>query len=279
MSGSQLLESRFDSENIKVVEGDITDSTEFSDAIRRNHIEVVVHLATLLTEECANNPVEAARVNCMGSMIVFDACKNGGVRRVIYGSSVAAYGVSPELPTGDDRQLNPPTVYGASKAFVEYAARAMMKSDPALDLLGLRFGWIYGEGRKRGWNDLQQVIEGFALDSSLISYPDYDESNDWTYIDDAANAVVMCVFANKASVPVYNVSGDYRSVQEAVSYLQKKFPNTSTQPYCAKLSPNAWNFTSDRIVNEVGFEAKIKLEKGLDLTVNAIRKEHGLPPI
>jgi len=277
--GNQSLDSLLNSQNILFIEGDITDAAGFSGIIQRYHIDIVVHLATILTEECANKPVEAARVNCMGSAIVFEACKYEGVNRVVYGSSVAAYGDSPELPTGEERLLNPPSVYGASKAFVEYTARAMMKSDPALDLLGLRFGWIYGEGRVRGWNDLQRLIEGFALEHPIVPYPNYSASNDWTYIDDAANAVVLCIFANKASVPVYNVSGDYRSVQDAVCYLQTKFPNTSAQPYQSKLSPNAWNFTSDRILHEVGFEAKIKLEKGLDLTVNAIRQEHGLPAV
>lgn len=261
------------------IRGEVDDIDLLKEIIRSYRIEIVVHLATLLTEECARHPVMAARVNCVGTAAVFEASLSLGVRRVIFGSSVAVFGDAPALPKGDDRPYDPPSVYGATKVFGEYLARAMMKDHPDLELIGLRFGWIYGAGRVRGWTDIQKVIEGFALEEKLVPYPDYDLPNDWTYVSDAVEAIVQCLNSPRSSVVAYNVSGDYRPIQDAVRHLQRCFPYVQAKPYPAVLPRNAWDFQADRIVQEAGYQCRVKLEQGLDLAVDEIRRIHGLPPV
>jgi UDP-glucose 4-epimerase len=261
---------------VVLVRGDVSDDILISSTIEQHQIEIVVHLAAILTAACAADPLMAVRVNCMGAAAVMTASARSMVRKVIFGSSVAVFSKTHPAPS-DVSPLTPPSIYGATKAFAEHLASALMQANPALDLLGLRFGWIYGPGRRRGWNDMQNLLSAFALEEPQVTYPDYATANDWTYVSDAVEAICQCLAAPRASITAYNVPGDYRRVQDAVKYLQRRFPRVQAVPVQAELPNVAWNFRPDRIVTEVGFRPQVPLEKGLDLTIQAIREAHGLP--
>lgn len=258
------------------VQGDIREEQLLLQALGDYRIDAVVHLAALLTSACEADPVQAVQVNCQGSAAVFEAARKAGVKRVVFGSSVAVFNDDPGLPRGDERPYGPVSVYGATKVFTEQLAAILKKSHPELDLLGLRFGWIYGPGRERGWTEMNEVIEGFALEQPVVRCPDYSAANDWTYIDDAGEAVVCALRGRPTERIAYNVSGDYRTIQETVAYLQEIFPHVRVETYPASLPAVGWNFVSDGITRETGFSYRFPLEAGLDLTVGAMRSRAGL---
>ncbi|MBF6613081.1 MAG: NAD(P)-dependent oxidoreductase [Chloroflexi bacterium] len=261
------------------IQGSVTDQDGLAQALKTHRIDAIVHLATLLTDACAADMVAGVMVNGAGTGAVFEAAWRAGVRRVVFGSSVAALGQDVGPAPGDRVAFSPTSVYGATKAFGELLAGALRTQRPEQELIGLRFGWIYGPGRVRGWNALQRVIELFALESAEVPYPDYDRPNDWTYVDDAVAAIVLCLHSPRPSVLAYNVPGAYRRVQEAVAYLQQLSPASRPVPYQAQLPPDAWDFSLDHIAQETGYRPRFGLEVGLDRTVAAIRRVHGLPQI
>jgi UDP-glucose 4-epimerase len=265
--------------DVAVVQWSVLDRVALVDTMETHRIDRVVHLATLLTDACAEDPAQGALVNGVGTATVFDAAWRAGVRRVVYGSSVAALGQQREPSPGDTAALNPTSVYGATKAFAEMLAGALRTERPEQELVGLRFGWVYGAGRVRGWNALQEMVEAFALGRDEVPYPGYDRPNDWTYVADAVDAVVRCLDSPRPSVPAYNAPGAYRTVQDAVAHLSRRFPDARPVPYPAELPPVAWDFRLDRIAHEAGYRPRVPLEMGLDLAVAAIRRERGLPPI
>ncbi len=264
---------------IALVQWSVLDRVALVDALEQHRIDRVVHLATLLTQACADDPAVGALVNGVGTATVFEAAWQAGVGRVVFGSSVAALGHQDEPPPGDTALLRPTSVYGATKASGELLAEALRTERPEQELIGLRFGWIYGTGRVRGWNALQEMIEAFALGKDQVPYPDYDRPNDWTYVGDAVEAIVRCLNSPRPSVPAYNAPGAYRTVQDAVAHLRRRFPDARPVPYKAELPAVAWDFRLDRIAHEAGYRPRVSLEAGLDLTVAAIRRERGLTPV
>lgn len=274
-----LSESGESLPHIAAVQGSITDRDALVAALEEYRVDRIVHLATLLTDNCARDPVVGTLVNAVGTAAVFDAAWRVGVRRVVFGSSVAALGYRAGPPPEDRASLSPTSVYGATKAYGELLAGALRTERPEQELIGLRFGWVYGWGRVRGWNILQQMIEAFALEHDEVLYPDYDRPNDWTYIDDVADAILRCLDSPRPSVPAYNVPGAYRTVQEAVAYLHTLFPHSNPVARPAHLPDDAWNFRLDHITQETGYRPRIGLEAGLEQTVAAIRRYHGLPVI
>ncbi len=237
---------------------DIADQSAFSDALARCRPHAVVHAAAILTTQSADDPVLAARVNCVGSTVVMHLSLAAGVDTVIYASSVAA--------------IAPRSVYGATKAYAENLATALHAAHPGSRLIGLRFGWVYGQGRVNGWNDVMDVIRNFALEQPEAPYPDLNHALDWTYIEDAAAAVVACLERAPARAVVYDLAGDRRHITEAIEHLSRRFPATRAVPYPAVTPPTAWSeLDPSALANDVGFRCSISMEEGLDRTVDAIR--------
>ena len=245
---------------------DVTDSVSFDSALATFRPDAVVHLAALLTPECAADPVRGALVNCVGTAIALNRSLCAGVRSIVFASSVAA--------------IEPGSVYGATKAFGEHVAVALRSEHPDARVIALRLGWVYGQGRTRGWVDLQALIEGFALEQSEVRYPDYREPLDWTHVDDASAAVVACLDRAPSHARVYDLAGDRRTVGDAVRHLRHRFPRVRTATYDATTPPTAWSaLDGSRLERETGFRPRIPLEDGLDRTVDAIRRAHGLAPV
>ena len=249
--------------------GDITERRAVSATLQSHRPDIVVHLATVLTDVCAADPELGTRVNCVGTANVFQAAREAGVRRVIYASSVAVFTTGTNSDRGDLRPIMPANVYGATKAYGEQLAAALMRQGAAPEYLGLRFGWIYGAARDRGWRDLQQMIEDFLSGKTEIRFPNYGAPNDWTFVDDASRTILHCLTAPAPSVGAYNVSGDYRHVLDAVRHLQRRFPGARATPFDAALPPSAWEFQCDRLEKEVGFRPMTTLEEGLDRMILA----------
>jgi UDP-glucose 4-epimerase len=248
--------------------GGIEDRAGVASAITAARPDVMVHLAAMLTDAAAADPVEATRVNALGTATVFTAGVAARVSRIVYASSVAAVGSCPE-GSGDAVVLAPKSVYGATKAFGEHLARAMAATGGVTSFVILRFGWIYGRGRTRGWRAGQEVIERFARGDPVVPYPDFPQPIDWTYIDDAGEVLVRAAERPLPSLAAFNVLGDRRSMREAVDYLSQRFPGARAEPMPAETPPSAWGLRNDGLEAALGYRPSTSLESGIDAMLSA----------
>lgn len=254
--------------------GDVADSTLLEEVVGRESVTHIVHLAALLTSASSESLTRAASVNCVGTASVVEVALRTGVRRVLLASSVAVFGDGRQR-VSDDEPPMPTGVYGATKAFAEHLAVAV-RTERGADVSCLRFGWIYGPGRMRGWSELQHVIEDFALERCPVRVPHFQSANDWTYVSDAAEAIVLALRCERLSKAAYNVPGFLATVAEAVDHLRSRFPAARVEWYPAVLPPVGWSFGLDAAHHDFGYEPSVDLPKGLDLTVEALRRAHGL---
>src|SRR5262249_55017572 len=67
---------------------DMGDTAAVGALVAETRPDTIVHLAALLTDTCAADPVAAARINILGTAAVFAAARQAGVGRVVYASSV-----------------------------------------------------------------------------------------------------------------------------------------------------------------------------------------------
>src|SRR5262245_10813074 len=136
------------------IAGDITDQASFERAVVDNDITHIVHLAGLQVPFVRADPVQGARVNVVGTTIVFETVKRhaGQVRGLSYASSLGVYG-APELyppgPLGHDAPLHPPTLYGVFKQANEGTAQIYWR-EYGVRSIGLRPYIVYGPGRDQG---------------------------------------------------------------------------------------------------------------------------------
>jgi UDP-glucose-4-epimerase GalE len=119
-------------EGFDLVHADIADVTTLSAALRR--VNSVMHFAAhAYVGESVENPRKYFRNNVEGGLVLLNACVDCGVRRIIFSSTCAVYGVPVKIPIAEDTPRQPVNPYGVSKLFFE---QALMAYDQAY---GLRF--------------------------------------------------------------------------------------------------------------------------------------------
>ena len=251
---------------------DIADVPALTAVMAKARPEVVVHLAALLTDAAAGDPAAAVRVNVGGTAAVFAAARAASVRRIVYASSVAAVGPCAE-GSGDDVALRPQTVYGATKAAGEHLCRALSALDGYPACLALRFGWVYGPGRERGWQVAQQMIESFARGDGRVVVPDFADPIDWTYVDDAAEVLLRALAAPLPRFAAFNVVGDRRTMRDAVAHLQRRRPGVQVEMQAVALPASGWTLRNDGLEATLGFAPATRLEDGIDAMLAAFGRD------
>jgi nucleoside-diphosphate-sugar epimerase len=125
------------------VEWVLADVRDESLADRLRGADVVVHLAFVVLGDLR----EADDINVRGSANVFDAAAKAGCRRIVFASSVAAYGYGlPDrlLTEEDPIKPIPRFAYSRTKGAAERALDATLAANPALEGVRLRPSIILG---------------------------------------------------------------------------------------------------------------------------------------
>lgn len=137
---------------ITFVQGDLTDTRQVKEVFKVYGVTHVVHLAALQVPLCRANPVLGSQVNVTGTVNLFDAAREIGVRHLAYASSIAVYGPAALYPAGSiahEAPHAPQTLYGVYKVANEGTTRIYWQ-DHGISSLGLRPYTVYGVGRDQG---------------------------------------------------------------------------------------------------------------------------------
>lgn len=137
---------------IAFVQADLTDTGQVNEAFKAHEVSHVVHLAALQVPFCRTNPVMGSQVNVTGTVNLFEAAKEAGVRHLAYASSIAVYGPASAYPSGPvahEAPHAPRTLYGVYKVANEGTARVYWQ-DHKISSVGLRPYTVYGVGRDQG---------------------------------------------------------------------------------------------------------------------------------
>jgi UDP-arabinose 4-epimerase len=116
----------------ELVRADVADAATLSATLRR--VDSVMHFAAhAYVGESVENPRKYFRNNVEGGLVLLNACVDCGVRRIIFSSTCAVYGVPSKVPIPETTPRQPVNPYGVSKLFFEYALEAYDRA------YGLRF--------------------------------------------------------------------------------------------------------------------------------------------
>ncbi len=107
-----------------LVEGDLADAEALRAALRQHRIEAVIHFAAYAyVGESVVNPRKYFANNVSNALMLLGAMLDEGVRRVIFSSTCATYGVPRAVPINEEHPQQPVNPYGEAKLFVERALR------------------------------------------------------------------------------------------------------------------------------------------------------------
>jgi nucleoside-diphosphate-sugar epimerase len=261
---------------VEFVPGDVTDLPALRGALERHGISHLVHLAGLQVPVCRADPVLGARVNVIGTLVVFEAVRQlrGQVGRLVYASSAAVFGApaaDAPGPLGDDGPLRPTTHYGVFKCCNEGNARVYYQ-DHGLSSVGLRPWTVYGVGRDFGMtSEPTRAIKAVALGRPY--HISYGGVQDLQFADDVANAFIRALEAPAAGAKAYNLRGDVADLPTFCRTLAAVAPEAARLVTHGDTQlPIAYNLSDDQFQRDLGPLPKTSLREGIRQTLERFRQ-------
>ncbi|MGE4212710.1 MAG: UDP-glucose 4-epimerase GalE [Candidatus Methanomethylophilaceae archaeon] len=226
-------------EGVKYVNGDIGDYDKVNKLLQSKEIDAVIHFAALAyVGESVSNPRKYYDNNVVKGKAFLDAVVDSGVKKIVFSSSCATYGIPEEIPISEDEKQWPVNPYGWTKLMFEQ----MMKDyDEAYDLryISLRYFNAAGADADGSIGEthnpethvipiLLQNILGIRKKFSVFG-TDYDTRDgscirDYIHVTDLADAHIKAIeyLFEKNESDYFNLgSGEGISVLELIRVVER----------------------------------------------------------
>jgi UDP-glucose 4-epimerase len=155
------------------------------------------HAAQMDVRHSVADPTFDARVNILGFINLLEACKNAGVKKVIFASSGGAvYGEQDAFPAPEDHATRPASPYGVSKRagelYLSYYHQAF-----GLPYIALRYANVYGPRQSaKGEAGVVAIFLTLLLDGKTpVINGDGLQTRDYVYVGDVVTANVAALDA------------------------------------------------------------------------------------
>ncbi len=138
--------------------------------------DVVYHFAGIADiDECAERPVDTAKNNILGTVILLEACRKAGIRRFIFASSSYVYSDSGFFYRSSKQ---------ACESFIENYAELY-----GLKYTCVRYGSLYGD-RADERNSIYRLIKQAIQDGKITYGGTGEEIREYIHVRDAARISV-----------------------------------------------------------------------------------------
>jgi threonine 3-dehydrogenase len=232
------------------ITGSILDRGLLERVLAEFQVELVFHLAALLSTRAEFTPVTAHQVNVEGTLNLLEfaqreAESHGRPVVFMYPSSIAAYGL-PDLETKtragkvkEDDWARPTTMYGCNKLYCEqlgrYYARfykqlAAQQSSGCVDFRSVRFPGLISAATmpSGGTSDYApEMIHAAAQGEPYACFVRSDTRIPFMAMPDGVNALLTLAAAPKAGLTrtAYNVTAFNPSAGEIRDVVMRSFPD------------------------------------------------------
>jgi UDP-glucose 4-epimerase len=225
------------------------------------------------------DPFTDLEINAKSQLFILEACRRKNPKiKVVFASTRQIYGIPRYLPVDEDHPLCPVDINGINKM--------------AGEMYHLLYNRIYGIrtsvlrltntiGPRMRIRDARQTFLGIWIRLILEGKPfevwDGSQLRDFTYVDDAVEAFLMCAAKDEANGRVYNLGGreviSLRELAELLvelngggSFKVKPFPED-------RKAIDVGDYYSDfrRINEEIGWRPVVSIREALNMTLNYYR--------
>lgn len=259
-------------------EGDLRDASFLGKLFATHRIDAVIHLAAMAgVRPSIQDPMLYTDVNLTGTMLLLEAMRIAGVKRLMFGSSSSVYGGSKEVPFREDQIADRPvSPYAATKRAGEILCHTYHHLH-GFEIACLRFFTVYGP-RQRPEMAIHQFTHKIANGEPLPFFGDGNSRRDYTYVADIASGIIAALDRSRG-FQVYNLGGSHTiTLKDLVAHLGKRLgrePILNRQPDQPGDVPITYADVS-KAERELGWKPVIGVEDGLDRFVKWYReRNHG----
>ena len=204
------LEHLRDHPQCQLLVGDIREEVVCLEACQG--MDLVCHQAALgSVPRSIQFPLLTNAVNVTGTLNVFAAARQTGIKRVVYAASSSAYGDSPVSPRQEAAVGRPISPYAVSKLTNELYAHAFAGLYD-MEFIGLRYFNVFGP-RQNPEGPYAAVIPQFIRAMKDGRCPEIHgdglQTRDFTFVANAVQANILALFTERQEAlnQVYNIAG------------------------------------------------------------------------
>ncbi|MBL9215233.1 MAG: UDP-glucose 4-epimerase GalE [Opitutaceae bacterium] len=223
---------------VRLHEASLADAAALDRVFAAERVDLVMHFAAFCyVGESVQAPLKYYLNNVAATYTLLDAMRRHGVRRFVFSSTCATFGVPARLPIVEDMPQAPINPYGQTKLDVEHALRSLARAD-GLSFAAFRYFNAAGAAEDRGIGEdhdpethliplaigaaqgLRPALQVFGTD-----YPTPDGTclRDYVHVDDLSRAhiAVFDRLGQPGSAFFYNLgTGRPTSVREVIRAVE-----------------------------------------------------------
>src|SRR3989440_4665040 len=263
-------------DDAEVIEADLAEAKNLAQFLKG--ADYVIHQAAIPSvPKSIIDPIKSHHANVDGTLKLLVACREAGVKRVVYASSSSLYGDSPTLPKHEEMMPNPLSPYGAQKLFAEMYCQVFTRAY-GLETVALRYFNVFGP-RQDATSQYSGVLALFipaVLEGRRPTvYGDGLQSRDFTYVKNVVNANLLACTAPGVAGQVFNVAcGDRITLNSMLQQINKITGKDIAPIYADNRAGDIKHSQSDitRAKEHLGYEPQVSFEEGLRHTIEWYRK-------
>jgi len=226
------------------------------------------------------DPHTDLEINCRAQLSILEACrKHNPEIKVVFASTRQIYGKADYLPVREDHLLRPVDVNGINKMAGEWY-HILYSNVFGIRSCALRLTNTYGPRMRI--KDARQTFLGVWIRLLMEGKPfevwDGQQLRDFTYVDDAVDALMMAAVADRTAGRVFNLGGDrvislkdlaalLVEVNAGGQYAVREFP-----PDLKRIDIGDYYADFSCIRNTLGWEPRVTLADGLSRTLAYYRQ-------
>ncbi len=216
----------------------LRDTEKLASLLRDEKVDAVIHFAAYIAVgESTKIPDKYFSNNVCGSMSLFEAMLQAGVKKIVFSSTAAAYGIPRRVPITEDQPYEPINPYGESKVMVEKILEWLDKYQEFRSIR-LRYFNACGAEPEAGLGErhdpethlipliLRAVQSGKPVTLFGDDYPTEDGTciRDYIHVSDLAEAHIFALehLLKGGESEVFNVgTGEGQSVKQVLAAVER----------------------------------------------------------
>ncbi len=256
---------------VDLVRGDVRDERALDEAFAQRPDRVFHLAAHFANQNSVDHPETSLDVNGMGTLRVLERCRRARVQRVVFASSgCGVYGTECPLPFREEQvSLRLHTPYQLTKLLGELLGN-YFHLHFGLPFVSARLFNVFGPGEVPG--RYRNVIPNFfyrAMKGEPLPITGSgDETRDWTFVDDAVEALLAMATVPAAVGEAFNVaSGSETRVFDMAAEVNRLTGNAAGIRYSARRDWDAKTrlcASIDKGRSLLGYEPRTSFLDGLE---------------
>jgi UDP-glucose 4-epimerase len=223
-------------EGARFVQGDLLEADQLRQTLNDNRIEAVIHMAaSSLVGESVQEPSKYYHNNVVAGLVLLDAMRECGIKRIVFSSTAATYGEPEEQPIRETTSTNPTNTYGETKLAFEKAMHWYERAH-GLRYASLRYFNAAGATERCGEDhDPETHLIPITLQAAAgkrahveiygDDYPTADGTciRDYIHVVDLARAHILALDVLSERSAIYNLGcgGDGYSVHDVIETARR----------------------------------------------------------